>query len=252
MIKWNVAGNSCYLHNVANGGIQLGGTGKVYPDWYKGYQPSGGIYVPSSPANKGVAMIYKALYISDAGYIYQDIERPEAFRDKDVNYWLWVFAREASVARIAIYDGTTTYSSYHSGGGAWEKLPIARTIDKNADDLEVRIYHEGTGKQPIFVSDAWLTTETTEYGYTRYTAYEIVEMIVNSIGGTLTCISRSTLSTELYPKMNIQFGTSGLDVINQIMQLLPDVIRWYGNDAYWLNPQTTDDPIYFYVGPTPS
>lgn len=45
----------------------------------------------------------------------------------------WVMASAGSAGRIGINDGVaTTYSSYHSGGGAWEWLTVGRTVDAAA------------------------------------------------------------------------------------------------------------------------
>jgi hypothetical protein len=51
---------------------------------------------------------------------------------------MWVKTSIANHARISIYDGIGfTYSSYHTGGGTWEFLPVTRQINASADRLEL-------------------------------------------------------------------------------------------------------------------
>lgn len=48
----------------------------------------------------------------------------------------WVKCSTPNVARLAIYDGVgTTYSSFHTGGGAWEFLAVTRQINIAADQI---------------------------------------------------------------------------------------------------------------------
>lgn len=51
---------------------------------------------------------------------------------------MWVKTSIANHARVGIYDGVgTTYSSYHTGGGAFEFLSVTRQINVAADRLEL-------------------------------------------------------------------------------------------------------------------
>jgi hypothetical protein len=48
----------------------------------------------------------------------------------------WVKCSTPNVARVGVYDGVGyTYSSYHTGGGAWEWLPVTRQINVAATSL---------------------------------------------------------------------------------------------------------------------
>jgi hypothetical protein len=50
----------------------------------------------------------------------------------------WVKCSTVNAARLAIYDGVGyTYSSYHTGGGTWEWLPVTRAINVAADRLSL-------------------------------------------------------------------------------------------------------------------
>lgn len=50
----------------------------------------------------------------------------------------WVKCSTPNVARIALYDGAGyTYSSYHTGDGTWEFLPVTRQINVAATELSI-------------------------------------------------------------------------------------------------------------------
>jgi hypothetical protein len=50
----------------------------------------------------------------------------------------WVKCGTPNIARIAIYDGAGyAYSSYHTGGGTWEWLPVTRQINVAATQLQI-------------------------------------------------------------------------------------------------------------------
>ena len=51
---------------------------------------------------------------------------------------MWVKCSTPNVARVAIYDGAGyTYSAYHTGGGTFEFLPVARQINALATELSL-------------------------------------------------------------------------------------------------------------------
>ncbi len=50
----------------------------------------------------------------------------------------WVKCSTANAARVAVYDGAgTVYSAYHTGGGAWEWLPVTRQVNAGATTLAI-------------------------------------------------------------------------------------------------------------------
>jgi hypothetical protein len=83
---------------------------------------------------------------------------------------------------------------------------------------------------------------------TTYNVYQIIEMLANTIGGTLTYESRSTDIVTMTPNVNAHMGDSAGDLMRRLLNLVPDVIKWFGNDATILNPQTTDSVSYYYKG----
>ena len=85
---------------------------------------------------------------------------------------------------------------------------------------------------------------------TDYTLYAVIEMLVKSIGGTLTYVNRSSYMTSFYPEIDIQAGESVASLLHKLLALVPDELRFFGNDATITYPQTTDSPIYFYASPS--
>ncbi len=83
------------------------------------------------------------------------------------------------------------------------------------------------------------------------TMFEIIEQLVQTIGGTLDYISRSTLMTTLYPNVEIQAGENAATVLKRVLVRVPDVIYFFGVDGYIVYPFTTDDEVYTYVFPSP-
>lgn len=80
-------------------------------------------------------------------------------RERGIAYWksryvslaVWVYAVDASNARIGIYDGVgTTYSSYHTGGSSWELLTVTRKVDAAATELTALEVCDGNVKIAYF------------------------------------------------------------------------------------------------------
>lgn len=68
----------------------------------------------------------------------QAVKGIEYWKGRSVTYTCWVYATVATRARLAIFDGIgISFSSYHTGSGAWEQLTVTRTIDLNATIVEV-------------------------------------------------------------------------------------------------------------------
>lgn len=70
-----------------------------------------------------------------------------AYRGKTVTLGCLVFATATSVGRLAIRDaqGADSYSSFHTGSGAWEWLTVTRTIASNATTVQWRLRVEAAG-----------------------------------------------------------------------------------------------------------
>ena len=65
----------------------------------------------------------------------------------------WIKTSSITAGRIAINDGvSTTYSSYHTGGGAWELLTVTKTLSPSATKCWVE-WHDPSGAAQ-FMDDA--------------------------------------------------------------------------------------------------
>jgi hypothetical protein len=75
---------------------------------------------------------------ADGGLAYQ-------LRGKSVSFSLRVRASVANAVRLSFNDGTTTYGSYHSGGGTYETLTITKVIGAGATGINVQVSLEASG-----------------------------------------------------------------------------------------------------------
>jgi hypothetical protein len=78
----------------------------------------------------------------------------------------------------------------------------------------------------------------------------LIGKVMQTVGGTLGYKSRSSLITGLYPKIEIGAGESGASVLRRLLNLVPDVIYFFGLDAYIVYPQEGDTIVYKYRFPT--
>lgn len=85
---------------------------------------------------------YSMKIISGASANYRaeyNVQRYDLYSGKTLTFGAWVYCSSASKARLAIFDGiTTTYSSYHTGSGAWEFLTVTAQIDSGNTQLRFR------------------------------------------------------------------------------------------------------------------
>lgn len=64
--------------------------------------------------------------------------RADFLKTKYIAAGMWVLCSTPNIARVAISDNVgTTYSSYHTGGGTWEWLPVTRQINNAATAIIV-------------------------------------------------------------------------------------------------------------------
>jgi hypothetical protein len=80
----------------------------------------------------------------------------------------WVKCSSPNVARVAIYDGVgTTTSSYHTGGGAWEFLPVTRPVNVAATVLSI-IPQVNNSDVAAYFSGLCCMVLTSSQSLTRY------------------------------------------------------------------------------------
>jgi hypothetical protein len=86
-------------------------------------------------------------------------------------------------------------------------------------------------------------------GSDDFTCYQLMEKVVQAIGGTLSYKSRSSLITSLYPRLDVGAGESAASVLKRLLNLVPDVIYFFGLDGYIVHPQSGDTIVYKYKFP---
>ena len=79
-----------------------------------------------------------------------------------------------------------------------------------------------------------------------YTCYQLIELVMQAVGGTLSYKSRSNVITSSYPLIEVRTAESGAGVLLRLLSLVPDVIFFFGLDAFIVHPQETDDSVYSY------
>lgn len=125
--------------------------------------------------------------------------------------------------------------------------------------LEDWSYIRDTNKSSVvfYCIDAWGLLENfaipapadINLSVNQYTAYELIELLIQCIGGTLCYRSRSSDITALYPNLSIRAGESAADVLRSLLELVPDVIIFDGLTGIIINPQETDEHVYAYHFP---
>jgi hypothetical protein len=82
-----------------------------------------------------------------------------------------------------------------------------------------------------------------------FTCYQLIEKVMQSIGGTLGYKSRSSLITSLYPRLEVGAGESAAGVLKRLLGMVPDLIYFFGLDGYIVYPQEGDTVVYKYRFP---
>jgi hypothetical protein len=82
-----------------------------------------------------------------------------------------------------------------------------------------------------------------------FSCYQLMEKVVQAIGGTLSYKSRSSLITSLYPRLDVGAGEAAAGVLKRLLGMVPDVIYFFGLDGYIVHPQESDSIVYKYRFP---
>jgi len=77
------------------------------------------------------------------------------------------------------------------------------------------------------------------------TLYEIIEKVVQAVGGSLSYVSRSADITGTYPRFEVHTGENAAVVLRQLLALVPDVIYFVGLTGYIVYPQAADAASYY-------
>jgi len=109
----------------------------------------------------------------------------------------------------------------------------------------------------VYCVDAWGLLARYQFsrpvewniGSDDFNCYQLVEKVVQSIGGTLGYRSRSGMITSLYPRLEVAAGESAAGVLKRLLNMVPDVIYFFGLDGYIVHPQESDTFVYKYRFP---
>lgn len=156
------------------------------------------------------------------GYIYQsETVWTTAWQGRRFTLTAYCLTANVNDGRIAINDGVgTTYSSYHTGGGAWKQLTVSRTLDAAATKLEVRLYADSAIGVGCYFDDATIAGTTpgkivafAEFNSLLYAAQGAVLIKMNGTGNAFTTVYEFANSiTDLEPftdnNLYIALGTS--------------------------------------------
>jgi hypothetical protein len=105
--------------------------------------------------------------------------------------------------------------------------------------------------------DAWGLLERYQFnkpvewniGSDDFTCYQLMEKVMQTIGGTLSYKSKSSLIDSLYPRIEVGAGESAASVLRRLLNLVPDVIYFFGLTGYIVYPQQGDSIVYKFKFP---
>ena len=83
-----------------------------------------------------------------------------------------------------------------------------------------------------------------------FTVYQLIDKVLEAVDADLAYKSKSSLIDTLYPRFDVHAGETGASVLSRLLALVPDVIFFFGLDAYILYPQESDQDVYPYKFPS--
>jgi len=177
--------------------------------------------------------------------------RPSSLRvDLDNSKGCWNSPSQGSLSYLKKGSRLNLYLGYKTRRGE-ECQEIARYF------VDSWSYRRDPNKAVFTIQavDAWTLLE--RYRFNRpvewnisgndYTAYQLIALVLQSVGGTLSYRSGSALSTTLYPRLTVRAGQSAAQVLRRLLSMLPDVLVFNGLEATMIYPQTTDEAVYEYI-----
>jgi len=175
-----------------------------------------------------------------------------------------------SSLEVTLDNSAGTYNSIGGGAasavgklkrGAQVTLSIGYRADADLYSVAGKYYVErisyarspGNAHLIIGCMDAWGLLQ--RYSFNRpvfwneagdvTTLYEIIEKVVQAVGGSLSYVSRSSDITGTYPRFEVHTGENAAVVLRQLLALAPDVIYFIGLTGYIVYPQAADTASYY-------
>jgi len=84
---------------------------------------------------------------------------------------------------------------------------------------------------------------------TTYSVYDLIEMLCQAIGGSLSYISRSSFIITFKPLIEVNAGENAANLLRRLLNVTPDEIRFFGNVGYIINPETVEKNAYLFKFP---
>jgi len=106
----------------------------------------------------GSAYIYNGTIHTEKGIAY--------WKSRTITFSVWVNASDANFVRIQGSDGVTnTFSSYHTGGGAYELLTLTKTIAATATYIEFYVISGSAVSKSFYVDGAMLVEGGSAFAF---------------------------------------------------------------------------------------
>jgi len=109
----------------------------------------------------------------------------------------------------------------------------------------------------VHCADAWGLLEHYQFnkpvewniGSDEFTCYQLIGKVMQTVGGTLDYKSKSSLIDSLYPRFDVGAGESAASILRRLLNLVPDVLYFFGLDGYIVYPQASDTVVYKFKFP---
>ena len=206
---------------------------------------TGGVTEESAGGNIHAGV--RSAWLSSGATVYQNISWLAKYQNRLFTFTMWVRSEDANKHRIEIYDGVgSTYSSYHTGGGAFEQLTVTRRLDSAATQLMVRGVSEGGGAayfddSAISVPSLGTGVVHADFNGQNYASIGKILAKMNGTGTAFTAVYEFPVSiTALVP-----FQVSGTSYL--FIFLGTSNAYWYMTTGEALTESTAADKTYQYA-----
>lgn len=162
--------------------------------WYSGtssapdgWTTAGGGTIAREETTKKIGdYSFKLISDADGSYLYQALESRYFFtyiKGRAMTFSCWVYASNASSARINLQDGVNdNFSSYHTGTPGWELLSITLIIDASATVLQATFRVEGN-THTVYFDGAMLVEGSAPFAYSPHPEDHLYEQQTHWISG---------------------------------------------------------------------
>ena len=221
---------------ITDGGLELWDSNSVLTNWtFVEDTVTCDLFQKTTSPNEGTyyAIIWSSGG-SGTGHFYQDVSSASDYAGLEVTYTKYVKVSAVNLYRIGINDGvTTTYSNYHTGGGAWEQLTVTKTLSIASTRLRIIDAKSGSADYSSandagFDGAATLTVTAITVGVQTAHA-EFNDNLYQSFGRILAKLNSTTFDFVAYMPATI----TDMHVMN-----------WSGTDYLYIAQGDSDDLIY--------